>query len=184
MTVPRCKGSVILDVKRALRRDYGDDAFQRILAACEPATREVIGGIVLATEFYPEALFGDLILATERVVGRDKFPEYTREIAKSQVNGVLKFLLRFFVSPKKLSENNHKLWKALHDTGTLTVSHGADDRSHTVVIEGFTFPNTTYEKMFVEFHCAVIELTGARNVTGVSTKAGPATYVQKYHWEY
>lgn len=183
--VPKAKGSLILNVKRSLRRDFGDETLDTIIDSCEPEeSREVVRGIVLGNQFYPETVIGDLLVAVEKTVGSDNFPAYAREIAKTQVNGVLKFLLRFFISPRKLSENNHKLWQALHDTGSLTVTHGADDKSHTVEIHDFIFPNAIYEKTFVEFHCGVLELTGAKNITGVSTKTGPSSYIQKYYWEY
>lgn len=183
MSVPKVKGSLMLETKRAIRRDYGDEALERVITGCSPETQQILRGAVLSNLFYPETVLGELLAAATGIIGRESYPAYARKMAKLQVNGVLKFFLRVFVSPRKLSENNDKLWRALHDTGNVEVTHGADNRSHTLKITGFVFPNPEYEKSFVEFHCGVLELTGAKNVTGVSAKSGPDSYVQKYYWE-
>jgi hypothetical protein len=170
-------------MKRALLRDYGEATLQAAIDRCSPEARAILGGALLSTAFYPEAVIGEFLAEAVRVVGAEKLPAYARKVAQEQVNTIFKFLLRFFISPRKLSENNHKLWEAMHDTGKLTATHGADDRSHMIEITGFTFPNPEYERVFIEYHCGVLELTGVKNVRCVSQQTGPDRYRQKYAWE-
>ena len=87
------------------------------------------------------------------------------------------------MSPRRFSENNHKLWSALHDTGTLEVLHGPNDRYHVVVISDFDFVTPAYEALFIEYHCAVLELTGACNAQGASVRTPTGGYRMRFDWE-
>lgn len=181
-TVPKGKGSIITLSQAILLERYGEDALERVIKTCSTESQTILRGEIDTTEMYPESTIAEFTTGVYGVVGADAFPRLTRDLAKQQVNTALRLFMRLFGSPKQLSRNNHKLWAALHDTGRLEVIHGADDHSHIVTISDFRFPTPEYEKAFIEYHCGILEIAGAKNVRGTSEQVGD-TYRQWYVWE-
>jgi hypothetical protein len=182
-SVPKGKGSIISLSRAALLEHYGEEGLERAIAACTTESQAILRGDIAPDELYPEAVIAEFVAALYEITGPEAFARLTREFAKQQVNTVLRFLIHVFASPKQLSRNNHKLWNALHDTGKLEVVHSADNRSHIINLSGFTFPTIEYEKAFVEYHCGILELTGAKNARGISEQVGPERYRQWFVWE-
>ena len=180
--VPKGKGSLIVSSRAALVERYGEEALERVLVSCSEETERLLRGDVTPEGLYAEQAIAELVTGIYRFVGKDTFPRLVRNVARRQVETVHRLLVRSFRSPRQLSRCAHEMWEALHDTGRLEVMHGEDDRSQVITISDFTFPTAEYEKACIEYHCAMLELVGAKNVRGTSEQVRPDAYRQWYVW--
>jgi len=180
--VPKIRGNTIYKSKETLRRVFGAETLKSMLVNCMPKTREVLGGMVLQNEWYPEEYFADFVQNIEKEIGSETFIRYTKESAKYHLNTILRMFLKVFISPQKFAENNKKLWDELHDSGEFEVINN-EKNMHTIKIADFDFMNKAYTDAFVNYHLAIIEMTGGKNVKGTCLKTGKRQYFLKFTWE-
>ncbi len=179
---PMCKGNILFQFKQIVRQKFGDEKVKEIISRCSPEYQKVLEGTIISSLWYPERLFAELIEKCEEVLGVEEVKKGAREMAKNSLNTVFRMVLQVWVTPKMMSEKNEKLWVQLHNTGKLTVPEYGE-KFQKIVITGFDFINKSYERMFIEYHCAVMEMIGGKNCRGSSVKIAPYHYQQVYHWD-
>jgi hypothetical protein len=64
------KGAVLLSRKEFVREEFGDEAWQKVLAAVSPANRAKFEGMLLSSGWYPFEINADLDRAIVEVLGR------------------------------------------------------------------------------------------------------------------
>ncbi len=182
MAEPKMKGVLIYHIKKIIREEFGQDMLQKVVDECAPDVREVVGGTIIATEWYTEKVGAEFVRASVAVFGKDNMKIYTRKMAKTQLNSILKVILHIFSSPEMFSRNNPKLWHKMHDSGELEIVK-SDEHSHTMEIRDFDFITSEYTDTAVEFHCGILEAIGAKDAVGTVKKANPGLYIFDFSWK-
>ena len=182
INVPKVRGNLLFHMKQNLRTYYDEDTLQKIIDLTSPETKEILEGVILSTEWYPETVIAEFTDAALQILGKEKVTYYSRKIAKDQLNRILKLILHIFSSPMSLSKNNSSLWEKLHNTGTLHVIE-LKENSKKMAIKDFDFITKSYQDLFVDYHCGLLEAIGAKNARGSSKKIAKNRYLLEFSWE-
>lgn len=182
MDKPKVQGKIIIQLQDLAWELDKPELFDEILSDCPEPTQDIIRSGIISNESYPEDVFADLTKAACNKLGKQRFAEVTRAVAKRNVKGLRKVIARFFMGPCKISEKNPELWKAMHNTGNLEVE-SCGDKEQVLKVRAFDFINKEYEFAFTEFHCGILELSGVKNVKGESRKEKDGSYTFRFTWD-
>jgi len=161
--MPKSRGTTLIPRIKYLRTR---GVWEEVLEAVKPETREVIGGSVLASSWYPFDVMVDLIRTADRVVGRDDLDlarDMGRYAAAANLSTVFRFLIRF-ATPTIVLGKGAQLWSLQHDTGRARAfSEIACSASFEVV--DFAAPDRALCASLEGWMERALELTGAKHPT-------------------
>lgn len=160
---PLTKGTVLLETLDVLRERFGEPALQRVYAAVEPASRQVLADGPLSNEWYPlDVLTGLMQASLELNEGGDeaKVIANAEQVVAHHLSGVYAIFVRFG-SPEWIV----KRIAAVHATyfRNVEISHTFDGpRRARIRYRGFLPQHRILELAIVGFYRKALELSGAK----------------------
>lgn len=165
------KGSGIAPTMKFIRKKYGDEKADQVLARLSDEVRRTVT-VPLAGTWYPVEHVGELCTAIRAVLSTDT-PDCLFEIARESATDAFNLIYRVFFrlgSPAFIVKRVASVWGSLCDSGTLSVAdHGS---THLVVrLDEFPYKNPDYcaERLRGWFQAA-LEVSGCDITTSRHTK--------------
>jgi hypothetical protein len=156
--VPVVAGKSVLTLQVYLRREFGDEAYERLLDELPNDEAAPMRGIVLPVNWYPTAPYVRAIeIAHARLGDGDFADRFGAFAAEYQINMFQKFILRF-ASPTFFLDRAGRLWHRFHDTGEWEIEGG--DKRMTGTLRNFAAVSAIYCRVLVAWIHRASQLTG------------------------
>jgi uncharacterized protein (TIGR02265 family) len=113
------KGTVLLSRSEFVRSEYGDAAWQQVLARVSPASRPLLEGLILSSQWYPFEINADLDGAIVEVLGhgdRSIFKKMGAKSAQANLGGPHQAFLRKG-DPQGFMAGADRIYRFYYDTG-------------------------------------------------------------------
>lgn len=180
------KGLGFVNVRRFVESRRGaPDAWARVLAALDPAEREIAGS-ALASAWYPLDAYVHLIHAVANVLG-DGDLRVIHELGRYEAEQDLTVVHRIFLKlmhPATMAEKTAEYWSRFHDTGEWVVTRKGNGYQGT--LRGWGAADDALCMELVGYLTRVIELAGAKDVRLRHSECrarGAAVCVFDGHWK-
>jgi hypothetical protein len=108
--------------------------------------------------------------------------EVGRGMAKANMTGVYKFMLRMTTIPFIMSQAS-RLWHTLHDTGEAEASEGPGRNMVTFIVRGFPGIPAGMRQVLKGYCTGLGELTNAKNVRTELDESDPHAWKWVSTWE-
>ena len=121
---PHVRGVVLKTYREILKERFGEAGYAQVLKGLHDETREILVGMVIATEWYPNRLIVDLYETIVRV-HYDGKPEGIRELGKLSAQRDLRGVFKIFVvvvSPQYLVSKTASVWSRYFDHGKVEIT--------------------------------------------------------------
>ena len=121
---PHVRGVVLKTYREILLERFGEPGFALVLRGLHDETREILQGMIIATEWYPNRLVVDLYETIVRV-HLDGKPERIRELGKMSAQRDLRGVFKIFVvivSPQYLVSKTASMWNRYFDHGRVEIT--------------------------------------------------------------
>jgi hypothetical protein len=175
------RGNVLFFMKKVGRQILGEERLKEVIDNLSPESKKVYTELIESDNWYPTSAVAELLDIGVKMVGQEIVLKIVREAAKKEMNTSYKIIMRLFVSPQKLAENNKKLWDSMQNSGKFEVTIN-EPKTHTIEISEYDFINDAYRLMWAEYHAAIVSMTGAKNVKYLALKATDR-YIFKFTWD-
>jgi uncharacterized protein (TIGR02265 family) len=152
-------------VEKYIRDTYGEEGFQKVLAALEAQDRDVVMSKDQTLPWYPARAFINLIRAVDKIYGKGDYA-LCREIGEFSANDSFTGIYRVFIqfaNPRFIINRAALVWRMVYDTGNAEVSY-VEDKVITFKIKDFDSPDKALCKEIEGYLETAIGLSGARNV--------------------
>lgn len=179
--VPLCRGTVLFQLKEGARLNAGEAKLNAAIEKASPESKEIFKSMIISDAWYPESAVAEMAKIEFKLLGKETVFKIVRARAVNTMSTVYKILLRLFISPQKFAENNKRLWDSLHNSGDFKVTVN-EPKTHTIEISDFDFITSEYLLSWVEYHSAVLEMTGAKNIKSNYIKTKDK-YIFKFSWD-
>ncbi len=163
-TGPLVKGTVLLDTLAVLRERFGDDAHRRLLAAVDPASRQVLGGGALPNDWYPLDVLTTLMaksLELNEAGDERRVVANAEAVVARHLRGVYAIFVRLG-SPEWII----KRIATVHATyfRNVEIAHAFEGAKRARVrYRGFAPRHRILELALVGFYRKALELSGAKD---------------------
>lgn len=120
---PHVRGVVLKTYRELLRERFGEAGYADVLGALQPATQSILRDMIIATEWYPNALIVDLYETIVRI-HYDGNAEGIRELGKLSAQRDLRGVFKIFVvvvSPQYLVSKTASVWSRYFDHGKVEI---------------------------------------------------------------
>jgi hypothetical protein len=182
------RGSALWGRKEWVRRHHGAEGLEGLLPALSPAGRNVLRSDIDPTAWYNYPLFLDLAVALDRRFGDGDF-KLNRELGRFGAHHNTPKLYSLFIrmgSVDWVLGRAAKLWREHFNAGSLVVETDEDASRAEAEVVDWPEPHLAHSYSVLGFAIGVIELSGAKNVTGelVSCRSlGGETTRLRVAWE-
>ncbi|RMG19808.1 MAG: hypothetical protein D6729_04270 [Deltaproteobacteria bacterium] len=159
----RVKGSAIV-ARREWLREQGVGAYERVLSALSPATREAVEGAI-ASIWVDFDHFTELCEVADRVLGTGDH-RIGEEMARDAAERNLTTLYRLFFKvgrPAYILEKSASMWRTIYDTGNFRVERLSASEVRAT-LEGIPRPHRAHCVAVLAWAIRALELSGARDV--------------------
>jgi alkanesulfonate monooxygenase SsuD/methylene tetrahydromethanopterin reductase-like flavin-dependent oxidoreductase (luciferase family) len=161
---PMVKGRALLDTVGVIRDRFGEAALQKAIAGLDPAARQVLGGRLLVSEWYPLDAMTALMagsLALNEGGDESRVIRRSEEVVARQLGGVYSLFVRLG-SPewivKRITAVNEAYFRNVHISQSFV-----GERKATVRYVGFQPQHRILELAIVGFYRKALELSGAKD---------------------
>lgn len=165
MATIQIKGTALGSVQRYVLEQFTDADWRALLAALGPEERQRIEGGILASAWYPFALFIRMVQTAEAQLG-PRVPRLHHEMGRAAADyGLTTFHKLFYKvgSPQFIITRAAKVWRTYYTSGEMTVPVCED--GHAVVeLVGFEEPARELCERLPGFFERTVELSGGRAV--------------------
>jgi hypothetical protein len=159
------KGTALGSVQRYVLEHFTEADWRALLAALDPQERQRIEGGILASAWYPFALFIRMVQTAEAQLG-PRVPRLHHEMGRAAADyGLTTFHKLFYKvgSPQFIITRAAKVWRTYYTSGEMTVPVCED--GHAVVeLVGFEEPARELCERLPGFFERTVELSGGRAV--------------------
>src|SRR5512140_1410165 len=165
-SVLKSKGFTLEGALAFVEAQHGPEGVQRLVAALDPAAREVLGGVILPSNWYPFAFLVGLYAAIDRTFGRGDLSlckHIGRFTAEHELSTVHRATLRLTTLSLWLRIAG-PLWRQYYSAGGVTAKDFKDG-SCTVLVEDFNPTGKAFCQVLTGWFQRVTELNGKRAVT-------------------
>jgi hypothetical protein len=163
----KVRGTALLANRQFLAKEFGPDAFDRVLAALEKSHADALRGIPLAQDWFPaSSMIASLVMGAKLFApdDPDKFYEQVgAHGAEYDLTFIHRFILRF-TSPIWMMERGAKLWREYHNSGEWKIEQGAQPHSLVGTLKDFAVVSAPLCRTVVGFVRRAGELTGAKQM--------------------
>jgi hypothetical protein len=162
------KGTTLTSRMLWVEQHHGVEGVHRLLAALRPATRAVVEGQVLKSNWYPFEAFVDLNVTVDRVFGRGDLG-LVKGLGRFGADVNLTTIYRLFYmvgSVNWLIDRAAALWSVNYDSGRLAVDH-LDERAAELHVLEFATPHRAHCLSVMGWAERSLELSGARLIESV-----------------
>ena len=163
----RVRGTALLANRDFLKKNYGADAFERVLESLPRQHAETLGSIALAHDWLPaEAMVASLV-ASAKLFSPDDPDSFYEQVGAYGADYDLTFIHRFllkFTSPIWIMERGAKLWREYHNSGDWKIEHGPTAHSLVGTLSDFAVVAGPMCRTVVGFVRRAGQLTGAKNM--------------------
>jgi hypothetical protein len=171
---PLVKGRTLIDTVGTIRERFGEAGLQRTIAPLGPDLRQLLGGSILASDWYKLDALTELVEASLRINegGDEKLViAHAEEVVARHLGGVYQLFVRLG-SPewiiKRIAAVHVTYFRNVDISPTFT-----GERRAAVRYAGFARQHRVMELMIVGFYRKALELSGARDrQVRVSTPIG------------
>jgi hypothetical protein len=155
------KGAAITARVRYVREHFGEEGYQKLLAALSPEHRERLGGRILPHEWVPFDIFAALAVAIDRLFGKGDLQlcfEMGRYAAEVNLPSLYRIFYRFG-SPMFIFRKAARLWEVHYTSGKLIPIEDRPGAIH-LEIEAFDTPHRAHCMSVLGWGAKSIELSG------------------------
>lgn len=159
------KGAVLQARKAFVVQEYGDDAWQRVLAVLPAEDRETLTGLLLTVSWYPFALNKRLDESIVEVLGSGApriFEAIGAQSAKENLAGPHQHFL-IPGDPQQFMAKSDRIYKFYYDTGHRTYEATGPNSGVMTTYEANTFSATDCLTV-IGWYKEALRMGGARNV--------------------
>ena len=125
----RVRGRTLVPVRAALKENFGDVGWKRVLAELAPTDREVLDGLLVPDNWYDRRLHTSLLDATERLFRAD-VPDVGRRIGARVAHHHDRFYLRPLIrlgGPMMVVRRASALYREYFQGGEMTMIEQRDN---------------------------------------------------------
>lgn len=144
------RGNALVSGVQDLRKRYGEQSFEWVLAAMQPANAQFIRAGLVRNNWYPFEAYLDFCLCGDRILGKGDYT-HARTIAglaaEADLGIFLKVLVMVFSNPSDLVAKLPAIWGKYYDSGEVVVT---GDSPSQVRLELRDFPSPH------ALHCEVV----------------------------
>lgn len=161
--MPTIKGFAIRGVLKYLKETHPGHR-QQVLDGLLPATKKALERPVIASQWYPYAVFLDLVRTVDQVAGKGDLNlcEAMGDFAaRNDITGIFKIMMSI-LTPRLMLQRGHMIWTKYCDTGRFVTEKAANNEFAVRLLE---FPQIDLA------HCRLILgwLRRWSSLTGVSS---------------
>jgi hypothetical protein len=182
-TIPKSKGTGVAWLRELIQKK-GPEADQAMAKALSPDDYRAFRTSMPISWISEEAITrifkaaGDVLFAE----APSPLAEVGRGMAKANMTGIYKFMLRVTTIPFIMSQAS-KLWQTLHDTGEATATEGPGRNMVTFTISGFPSIPSGMREVLRGYVTGLGELTNAKNVRTKIDETDPNAWKWISTWE-
>jgi hypothetical protein len=162
----KSKGFTLKGALAFVEARHGPEGVERVVAALDPSAREVVGGVILSSNWYPFALQVGLYEAIDRAFGRGDLAlcrHIGRFTAEHELSTVHRATLRLTTLSLWLRMAG-PMWRQYYSAGSVTAKDFREGAC-TVVVEDFNPIARAFCQDFSGWLERIAELNGKRAVT-------------------
>jgi hypothetical protein len=163
----KVRGTALLANRQFLVKEFGPDAFDRVLASIEKTHADALRVIPLAQDWFPAASMVASLVASARLFAPDDPDRFYEAVgahgAEYDLNFIHRFLLRF-TNPLWMMERGAKLWREYHNSGEWDIQQGATPHSIVGTLREFAVVSAPMCRTVVGFVRRAGQLTGAKQM--------------------
>lgn len=161
----RIKGFVLTSRINFVRERFGDDAWDKVVAALPREDAEKLGGVILPSSWFPVELEARLDDAVIRVIG-GKSEEAFRELGRqSAIQNLAKFQTAFLKgkTPQTFLEQTPSIYKIYYDAGSREYQPSGANAG-TLITTGAENVTVGDCLTIIGWHEQALAMVGAKNV--------------------
>ncbi|HVO30291.1 MAG TPA: hypothetical protein VMV18_06130 [bacterium] len=147
-----------------VKTQKGEESLKALLSRLSPEDREICGGVILPSHWYPFATFVHVNEVIDATFGKGDLA-LVPEIARFAAGHNLPTLYRFFYSVSSVGfilSMASRLWRMNYDAGELRVVQGTN--SATIFIEDWPEPHRAHCLSVLGWAARSAELSGGKDV--------------------
>jgi hypothetical protein len=168
-------------------RQRGEEAFQRVVAEVQPATRKVMEDGPLETVWYPFDVLLDLSMTIDRVLGTGDLQliyEMGSFSCEHNLTGIYRVFFRFG-NLNFLLDRAAKAWHSQYDFGTMTVTRAPDNKQRaTLTLADVPRPHRAIYLAVWGWAVKAAELSGSEIVEFVEEYSDEPGSAMRWTFEY
>ena len=165
MAAVQIKGTALGSVQRYVQEQFGEDQWRTLMAALGPDERRHIEGGILASAWYPFAVFIRMVQLSQAQLG-SRVPRLHHEMGRAAAEYGLTTLYKIFYkvgSPQFIITRSAKVWRTYYTSGEMTVP--VCETGHAVVeLAEFEEPALELCERLPGFFERTVELSGGQGV--------------------
>ncbi len=168
---PSVKGISLNLTREYLIKTYGKEAFDKMLEHMEPRDKQILSGLILVANWYPEKTNVCLLETAERVLAKGDRALYQQVgyyHATTSIPNIYKMFIRFG-SPVFMIKKAPMIYRLLHNTGRLEI-HSVSQKSVTGRLYDHPLRSRALCGVVAGFTKGALEMSGAKNVACQMTK--------------
>ncbi len=126
----------LLNAAAYIERELGEDAYQRVLAACDPTVRDQVQSGI-AIEWHPMEELVHFLETAQRVLrmGDELSRAAGAEGARQNKRGFMKRAAMWLASPQYVMRRATGLWSQFNDTGELVLLDMDEEVLHVEMVD-------------------------------------------------
>ncbi len=181
------KGSAYLSTLAFIGTHYGPSAKERVMARLPDEDRAVLGGMLLAIQWYPLAPFPRLLRAMEAELGRGDLSIVTERgtwAALQDMKTVHRVLLKL-VTPQWVIDKGMKIWPNFHTSGRWEAKRNGD-KAATATLHDLGVVDEAMCATLKGWILGLLQLAGTKRPTVEHTECrarGAAACVYQVSWK-
>jgi predicted hydrocarbon binding protein len=160
------KGNAFLWTLKFIDHHAGEGGRTRVLSQLEADERAILEGIVLPISWYPLPLFGRLLRAMDRELGKGDLSlamERGRWVAVNDVRTIHKVFLKLFTPEWLVERATGSLWRKFHSSGEWTTEAVGEGRARAE-LRDLAHVDTAVCASIAGWMVGLFELAGAKTV--------------------
>ncbi|MFA9391027.1 MAG: hypothetical protein ACERKD_14555 [Prolixibacteraceae bacterium] len=158
------KGMAITGTLQLIKQRYGMDVFTNVLNELDEEDRKILGGIVLASFWYPLKAFNNFLKAEVKIIyhgDKTRLRQGSEEIVSNQLKGIYKLFVRLG-SPEfivgRIGSINSSYFKGIELEKVIT------EGKFIGKYKGFKPDQDVFEEIIIGFYKKALEISGAKNI--------------------
>jgi len=178
LRIVRERGPMTRQVREAVLRDGGAEAWESLLASVSPACRARFFKVPGYFEWVESPLALELHAAWTALRGADAMAERGKDAARDILGGAHRWMLKL-ATPGLLLQAFPRLYDFYYQGGLVTVER-LDETGAELILDAWGYPEAWYRDALTAWLRAALEATGTPNITLAYQAPRPATCRHRY----